>query len=164
MVIITLSCHVSSAPLVSFRSLMLTQPSKWFCYLSSKLTDFPTWRYMGKLKRNEIKVRASDFPSLLYHKDGYDSDNVEAKLLQNPIALRVSHFAYCQINLDVYFLVLSFHIHIAGICNSRKRWENEGKELSGKTQWHDRGYPRLNRIYLCSGKRFFPFIQHCTCL
>ncbi|KAF8814385.1 hypothetical protein BYT27DRAFT_7015298, partial [Phlegmacium glaucopus] len=41
-----------------------------------------------KLKRNEIKVRASDFPSLLYPKDGYDPDDVEAKLLQNPIALR----------------------------------------------------------------------------
>jgi len=49
---------------------------------------------MQKLKRNEIKVRASDFPSLLYPKDGYDPEDVEAKLLQNPIALRVSRFAY----------------------------------------------------------------------
>jgi hypothetical protein len=45
---------------------------------------------MRKLKRNEIKVRASDFPSLLYPKDGYDPDDVESNLLQSPIALRVS--------------------------------------------------------------------------
>ena len=45
---------------------------------------------MRKLKRNEIKVRASDFPSLLYPKNGYDPDDVEANLLQNPIAVRVS--------------------------------------------------------------------------
>jgi len=45
---------------------------------------------MRKLKRNEIKLRASDFPSLLYPKDGYDADDIEANLLQNPIAVRVS--------------------------------------------------------------------------
>ena len=45
---------------------------------------------MRKLKRNEIKLLASDFPSLLYPKDGYDADDVESKLLQNPIAVRVS--------------------------------------------------------------------------
>lgn len=45
---------------------------------------------MRKLKRNEIKLRASDFPSLLYSKDGYDPDDVESNLLQNPIAVRVS--------------------------------------------------------------------------
>jgi hypothetical protein len=47
---------------------------------------------MRRLKRNDIKARASDFPSLLYPKDGYDPDDVEANLLQNPIALRVSYF------------------------------------------------------------------------
>ena len=55
---------------------------------------------MRKLKRNEIKVRASDFPSLLYPKDGYDPDDVEDGLLQNPIAVRVSVLSF-QINLIV---------------------------------------------------------------
>ena len=45
---------------------------------------------MRKLKRNEIKVRALDFPSFLYPKDAYDPEDVEHKLLQNPIAVRVS--------------------------------------------------------------------------
>jgi hypothetical protein len=48
---------------------------------------------MRKLKRHEIKVRASDFPSLFYPKDGYDPDDVEANLLQSPIAVRVSCIA-----------------------------------------------------------------------
>ena len=48
---------------------------------------------MRKLKRNEIKVHASDFPSLLYPKNSYDLDDVEANLLQNPIAVRVSCLA-----------------------------------------------------------------------
>ena len=52
---------------------------------------------MQKLKMNEIKVRASDFPSLLYPKDGYDLDDVEANLLQNPIAVRVSCFTSQQV-------------------------------------------------------------------
>jgi len=110
---------------------------------------------MRKLKRNEIKVRASDFPSLLYPRDGYDPDDVESKLLQNPIALRVSSFVPQWDDFNACFLVLSFHIHIARIGDSRERWENKGKELSGKTQWHDGGYPRLNRICLCSCKSFF---------
>jgi hypothetical protein len=45
---------------------------------------------MRKLKRSEIKVRAFDFASFLYPKDGYDPDDVEANLLRNPIAVRVS--------------------------------------------------------------------------
>jgi hypothetical protein len=45
---------------------------------------------MRKLKRNEIKLRATEFSSLLYPKDGYDADDVEAGLLRNPIAVRVS--------------------------------------------------------------------------
>lgn len=70
---------------------MQIQPSKSLYYppyIESQL-KFPL-RYMRKLKRNEIKLRASDFPSLLYPKDGYDADDVESKLLQNPIAVRVS--------------------------------------------------------------------------
>ena len=55
---------------------------------------------MKKLKRNQIKVRALDFPSLLYPKDGYDPDDVEDNLLQNPIAVRVSHLSH-QINFIV---------------------------------------------------------------
>ena len=35
-------------------------------------------------------MRASDFPSFLYPKDGYDPDDVEDQLLRNPIAVRVS--------------------------------------------------------------------------
>ena len=67
---------------------MQIRMSKW-PYLHY-LTYFYIFRYMRKLKRNEIKVRASDFPLLLYPNDGYDPDDVEDKLLQNPIAVRVS--------------------------------------------------------------------------
>ena len=54
----------------------------------------------AETKRNKVKVRASDFPSLLYPKDGYDPDDVEDGLLQNPIAVRVSVLSL-QINLIV---------------------------------------------------------------
>jgi hypothetical protein len=73
---------------------------------------------MRKLKRNKIKLRASDFPSLLYPKDGYDPDDVETKLLQNPIALRVSDFVSQRVDFNARFLVLSFYIHIARIGDS----------------------------------------------
>jgi hypothetical protein len=46
---------------------------------------------------------AADFPSLLYPKDGYDADDIEAKLLQNPIAVRVSNYI---LMLNTLFLIL----------------------------------------------------------
>ena len=58
---------------------------------------------MRKLKRNDIKLQAADFPSLLYPKDGYDADDIEAKLLQNPIAVRVSNY---NLMLNTLFLKL----------------------------------------------------------
>lgn len=73
---------------------------------------------MRKLKRNEIKLRASDFPSLLYPQDGYDPDDVEDKLLQNPIAVRVSYFLFYNVHSNGFFLVLSVHIYFSRIGNS----------------------------------------------
>ena len=54
----------------------------------------------AETKRNKVKVRASDFPSLLYPKDGYDPDDVEDNLLKNPIAVRVCVFPH-QINFII---------------------------------------------------------------
>jgi hypothetical protein len=62
---------------------------------------------MRKLKRNDIKVRASDFPSLLYPNDGYDPNDVEAGLLRNPIALRVRH-VISQYSVDLMFIFKFF--------------------------------------------------------
>jgi hypothetical protein len=45
-------------------------------------------RYMKALKKGSIKVRTNDFPSFLYPQDGYDPDDLESGLLQNPIVVR----------------------------------------------------------------------------
>ena len=76
---------------------MQTRLSTWYYF--DYLTNFHIFSYMRKLKRNEIKVRASDFPSLLYPNDGYDPDDVEDKLLRNPIAVRVSVWALIKLIL-----------------------------------------------------------------
>ena len=95
---------------------MQTQLSKWSIFLL--LTQFHLFRYMRKLKRNKIKARALDFPSLLYPTDGYDPDDIEHKLLQNPIAVRVSVFFSHQIiliqvsineQLSSFFVLYSHH-------------------------------------------------------
>ena len=57
--------------------------------------------------------------------------------------------------VNANFLVLSSYIHITRISSSRERWKNQVKKLSGKTQWNEEGYPRLDRIYFCSREWLF---------
>ena len=89
---------------------MQTQLSKWSIFLL--LTHFHLFRYMRKLKRNEIKARASDFPSLLYPTDGYDPDDIEHKLLQNPITVRVSVFSLNKLILLFIKISSSFVLYL----------------------------------------------------
>ena len=55
---------------------------------------------MKELKRGKISLRTTDFPSLFYAKDGYDTDDIESGLFRNPIAVRVSKM--------FYFLIIFF--------------------------------------------------------
>jgi hypothetical protein len=82
---------------------------------------------MRKLKRNDIKVRASDFPSLLYPNDGYDPNNVEAGLLRNPIALRVRH-VISQYSVDLMFISKFFR----SIFTSQARLDQPFLKMVGK--------------------------------
>jgi len=85
-------------------------------YWTKRLEVMGKTQNMRGLKRNEIKVRASDFPSLLYPRMAM----TRMMLRINPIAVR--------------FFKVSFYIHITRIGSSRERWKNQGKleELSGK--------------------------------
>ena len=45
---------------------------------------------MKELKRGNVSLRMTDFPSFFYAEGTYDPDDIESGLFRNPIAVRVS--------------------------------------------------------------------------
>src|SRR5271155_628091 len=89
---ITLFFHDFSVLHVCWRILMQTLMSKQIKSASKLLKLCLIFRYMRALKKGAIKVRTNDFPSFLYPQGGYDPDDLESRLLQNLIVVRVSFY------------------------------------------------------------------------
>ena len=59
---------------------------------------------MKGLKKGNIFLWTTDFPTLFYAEGSYDPDDIESGLFRNPIAVRVSK----QILFSNYFLLRFF--------------------------------------------------------
>jgi hypothetical protein len=65
-------------------------PDQWVAFIHLFCVSY-IFRYRKKILRGAIKFTDEDFPSMLYPQpDGYDPEDLDANLLRNHTAVRVS--------------------------------------------------------------------------